>query len=40
MSPPSRLKGESFELQREGNPVSPPSRLKGESFELQREESR
>jgi hypothetical protein len=33
MSPPSRLKGESFERSEEETSTCPPSRLKGESFE-------
>jgi len=33
MSTPGRLKGESFERQREGSFMSTPGRPKGESFE-------
>jgi hypothetical protein len=39
MSPPGRSKGESFERQREGSPVSPPGRPKGEFLSAQREGS-
>jgi len=37
MSPPGRPKGESFERQREGRPVSPPGRPKGDRLRAQRE---
>jgi hypothetical protein len=40
MSPPSRLKGESFEQREKESRTYPPSRLKGESFEHSEKEYR